>query len=203
MKQAERFFTMSTQLPFPEAHDPRTSNDLPELDNLTRLHNLGEIAAAIEYGEALCRMFPTLDAPILTLSGVYLQSGQPDQAFQAVVRGMPGCTRHYHLYEVAGALEFRREHLAEALVWWARAVVAQANVAEFHDYRPFMILAHAAQIAEAHDESHALFVMTDSIDPAKPRLDGQSIARLRALEGTWIADALVRVLKQIVHEHLK
>lgn len=203
ISQADRFYKMCTTLPYDESIDERDEKTVPELAILADLRDSGKVQEALGYGTALMKMYPTFDLIPFMLGYMLYQNHDLDKAFEICTAAIRrGCPRNYRLYSVSGLIEFERNKLEEAVVWWCRSVIAQAVVKDFQEYDPFLHLAHTAQIVGANEEELVLFTMTDAIEPQGPRLQGVYIARLRAMEDSWARPPLVKALDYIVNTHL-
>ena len=202
MSREDRFFKLSTTLPYPERSDERDESSVPELANVVELYESGSAQGAIEYGSSLMKMYPDNDLIPYLLATIYHQRNFPDEALEIAVDAIPQCPRRYRLYAMAGLAEFDRGRLAEALVWWSRSVVAQCAVMDFQEYRPFLHLAHTAEIIDARREADMFFTMTDAMADDRPRLQEHVVERLAAIRGSWVARPLARVLQHLDQEHL-
>ena len=202
MNREEKFFRMSTTLPFEEVKDPRDETSVPELVHVAQMRDAGSVQDAIDYAKSLMKMYPDNDLIPFMVAYIYYQRHCPDEALEIAVDAIPRCPRRYRLYSVAGLAEFDRGRLPEALVWWARSVVAQCTVTDFQEHDPFLHLAHAAEIAGLKPEAEALFTMSDAIEPSKMRLDSESLANLSPIKNSWVREPLVRVVQHINKTYL-
>ncbi len=202
MSREEKFFRMSTTLPFEEVKDPRDETSVPELVHVAQMRDAGNVQDAIDYAKSLMKMYPDNDLIPFMVAYIYYQRHFPDEALEIAVDAIPRCPRKYRLYSVAGLAEFDRGRLPEALVWWARSVVAQCTVTDFQEHDPFLHLAHAAEIAGSKLEADALFTMSDAIEPNKMRLDSESLANLSAIKNSWAREPFLRVIQHINKTYL-
>lgn len=200
--KAEMFFRMSTTLPFEEERDDRDESSIPELVHVATMRDNGTVQDAIDYGKTLLKMYPDNDLPPFMISYIYYQRHFPDEALEIALDAIPRCTRRYRLYSVAGLAEFERGKLPEALVWWARSVIAQCVVTDFQEHDPFLHMAHAAEFVGAKREADVFFTMSDAIEPAILRLDGDSLSRLGAIRHSWAREPFERVLQHIDKTYL-
>lgn len=202
MSREDKFFQLSTTLPYPERNDERDESSVPELANVVELFESGSAQGAIEYGKSLMKMYPDNDLIPYMLATIYHQRNFPDEALELAVEAIPQCPRRYRLYAMAGLAEFDRSRLPEALVWWSRSVVAQCSVMDFQEPRPFLHLAHTAELINAKREADMFFTMTDAMAEDRPRLSDEAIERLATVRGSWVARPLTRVLAHLDQEHL-
>lgn len=202
LSKGEKFIQMCTRLPFPEMKDSRDESAIPELVHVAELRDAGNMQDAIDYGQALIKMYPDFDLIPFMIAYIYYQKDFPQEALQTAVEAIPRCPRRYRLYAAAGLAEFKRGHLPEALVWWSRSVIAQCTVLDFQESDPFLHLAHSAEIVGAKREANMLYTMTDAIEQGGPRLDEGTIARLAEIKQLWARDPFVRVLKDIDANYL-
>ncbi len=202
MSKAEKFVTMCMKLPFEEVKDDRDETAIPELEHVAELRDSGNMQDAIDYGKALMKMYPSFDLIPFMIAYIYYQKDFPQEALQIAVEAIPRCPRKYRLYSVAGLAEFRRGHLAEALVWWARSVVAQCAVLDFQESDPFLYMAHSAEILGAKREAEMLFTMADAIENGAARLNPDVIDSLEAVRDSWVRQPLTHVLRQIDKQYL-
>lgn len=202
MSRQDKFFRMSTTLPYPEVKDDRDETSIPELAHVAELRDAGNVQDAIDYGKSLMKMYPDNDLIPFMIAYIYYQRQFPDEAMAIALDAIPRCPRKYRLYSVAGLAEFDRGHLPEALVWWARSIVAQCTVTDFQEYDPFLYMAHAAEIINAKREADVFFTMADAIEPERVRLEDDDIERLRAVRSSWAKEAFRRVLKHVDQQYL-
>lgn len=202
MNRAEKFFHMSTTLPLEEIKDERDETSIPELAHVAELRDAGNVQDAIDYGKSLMKMYPDNDLVPFMIAYIYYQRQFADEALEIAREAIPRCPRKYRLYSVAGLAEFDRGHLPEALVWWARSIVAQCTVKDFQEYDPFLYMAHTAEIINAKREADVFFTMTDAIEPERVRLEEDVIERLRAIRSSWAREPLRRVLKHVDQQYL-
>lgn len=205
MGQADKtgkFIAMCTTLPFEEVHDERDENSIPELKHVAELRDAGNMQDAIDYGISLMKMYPDNDLIPFMIGYIYYQKQFPKEAMQMAISSIPKCPRKYRLYSLAGLAEFDQRHLAEALVWWSRSVVAQCTLQDFQEHDPFLHLAHAADIIGAKRQSQLLFTMADAVEPTQPRLDQPELEKMLALKGMWIVEPFTEVLEQLDSKYL-
>lgn len=203
MGKEEKFIQMCITLPFEEVKDPRDEYSVPELKHIAELRDSGQKQEAVDYGRSLMKMFPDNDLIPFMIAYIYYQQDFPEEALKIAVDAIPRCPRKYRLYSVAGLAEFRRKRLPEALVWWARSVVAQCTVTDFQESDPFLYLAHAAEIVGAKREAKDLFAMVDAIEPDARRLDAAEVAMLEPIKGSWARQPLIQVLQHIDRQYLR
>jgi hypothetical protein len=197
MSRADKFFQMCTTLPFEEERDERNEHAVPEIVHVAELRDAGNMQDAIDYGRALIKMYPNFDLIPFMVSYIYYQKEFPQEAFQVAVDAIPRCPRKYRLYAVAGLAEFKRDHLAEALVWWSRSVIAQCTMTDFQEAEPFLHLAHAAEVVGSKREAEMLYTMADAIEQGAHRLEGPALGQLSDLRDSWAREPFQRVLKHI------
>jgi hypothetical protein len=200
--KADRFIKMCTALPFEEIKDERDESSVPELIHVAELRDAGSTQDAIDYANSLMKMYPDNDLVPFMVAYIYYQKQFPREAMQTAVGAIPKCPRKYRLYSVAGLAELDSGHLAEAIVWWCRSVIAQCSVLDFQEHDPFLYLAHGAEVLGARREMTAFFTMTDSIDPKRPRLEPDEVERLASVKSTWIHDPFLKVLQHIEANYL-
>ncbi len=203
MGKEEKFIQMCTTLPFEEIKDPRDEYSVPEMKHIAELRDSGQKQQAVDYGRSLMKMFPDNDLIPFMIAYIYYQQDFPEEALKIAVDAIPRCPRKYRLYSVAGLAEFRRKRLPEALVWWARSVVAQCTVTDFQESDPFLYLAHAAEIVGAKREAKDLFAMVDAIEPNTRRLDATEVAALEPIRGSWVRQPFIQVLQHIDRQYLR
>lgn len=202
MSRADKFFQMCTVLPFEEKVDNRDETTIPEIVHIAELRDSGNMQDAIDYGKALIKMYPDFDLIPFMVAYIYYQKDFPQEAFQVAVDAVPRCPRRYRLYSVAGLAELKRNHTAEALVWWARSVVAQCSITEYQEADPFLHLAHAAEAIGAKRESEMMFTMADAIERDHSPLSQSALDQFAGLRDSWTREPLVRVLKLIDERYL-
>ncbi|HEC22921.1 MAG TPA: hypothetical protein ENI95_08400 [Chloroflexi bacterium] len=202
MSRAERFYKMCVDLPYEEVKDSRDENSIPELVTVAEMRDAGNMQDAVDYASALMKMYPDNDLIPFMVAYIYYQKDFPEEAIRVALEAIPRCPRKYRLYSVLGLAEFSRGRLPEALVWWARSVVAQCMVSDYQEPDPFLHLAHAAEAVGAKREARMLFSVSDAIEPDAPRLDDESLEKMRALKKSWVRDPLIRVLKYIDRNYL-
>lgn len=200
--KADRFIKMCTTLPFEEVKDDRDESSIPELLHVAELRDAGSTQDAIEYANSLMKMYPDNDLIPFMVAYIYYQKQFPREAMQTAVAAIPKCPRKYRLYSVAGLAEFDQGHVPEAIVWWCRSVVAQCTIVDFQEHDPFLYLAHSAEILGARREFTALFTMTDSIDPKRPRLEQAEIEKLSFVKNSWVKEPLLKVIQHIEANYL-
>ncbi len=202
MSREEKFFEMCTTLPFAEKKDTRDESSIPELIHVAELRDSGNMQDAIDYANALIRMYPDNDLIPFMVAYIYYQKDFPQEALKTAIDAIPKCLRKYRLYSVAGLAEFSRDRLPEAIVWWSRSIVAQCAVVDFQECDPFLYMAHAGQVVGAAREAQMLFTMVDAIESETPRLGGEAIDKLMSVKQSWMRDTFVRVLKHIDQNYL-
>lgn len=197
MSREEQFVTACTTLPYPETHDPRGENSVPELQYLSTQLDEGHVEYAIEYGRGLIRHFPNNDL-VATVVGTLLIQQDREEEVTTLLRGsLPMCPRKYRLYSMAGQADMARDRLANAHVWWSRSAIAQCRVNDYQVHLPFYHLAHAAIVLDAFHEAEALFEMSAVIEPNAPRFSPALEERLEPIRYQWIAEPLFQVLQHI------
>ncbi len=197
MSREEKFYQMCITLPFEERKDDRDEYSIPELRHVAELRDSGQMQEAIDYGRSLMKMYPDNDLIPFMIAYIYFQQQFADEALQLAIEAIPRCPRKYRLYSVAGLAEFSRDRLPEALVWWARSIVAQCTVTDFQENDPFLYLAHTAMLIGAGREAQALFTMADAIEPGGRRLDDHITERLEAIQNSWARKAFLEVVRYI------
>jgi len=200
--KVERFISMCTTLPFEETPDDRDENSIPELKHVAELRDAGNMQDAIDYGISLMKMYPDNDLVPFMIGYIYFQKQFPKEAMQMAINAIPKCPRKYRLYSLAGLAEFDQGHMAEALVWWSRSVIAQCLTQDFQEHDPFLHMAHAAELIGAKREAQSLFAMVDAVEPSQPRLDQPEMEKLAALRKLWIAEPLMKVLQKLDAQYL-
>ncbi len=202
MSRDDKFIHMATTLPYEEVKDTRDETSIPELAQVAEMRDAGSVQAAIDYAKSLMKMYPDNDLVPFMIAYIYYQRHFPEEALQVAVEAIPRCPRKYRLYSVAGLAELDRGRLPEALVWWARSVVAQCTVTDFQEYDPFLYLAHAAEVVGARKQAEMFFTMADAIEPDKIRLDDETVGMLSTLKNSWARAPLIRLLQQIERDYL-
>lgn len=202
MNRSEKFFQMCTTLPFEENKDERDERAVPEIVHVAELRDAGNMQESIDYGKALIKMYPNFDLIPFMVAYIYYQKDFPQEALQLAVDAIPRCPRKYRLYAIAGLAEFKRGHLAEALVWWTRSVVAQCSVIDYQESEPFLHLAHAAEAIGSRREAEMLFTMADAIEQGAPRLGPDQVEQLAELRESWAREPFARVLKYVDEHYL-
>jgi hypothetical protein len=202
MSRADKFFQMCTVLPFEEQKDSRDENTIPEIVHIAELRDQGNMQDAIDYGKALIKMYPDFDLIPFMLGYIYYQKDFPQEAFQVAVDAIPRCPRRYRLYSVAGLAEFKRNHVPEALVWWARSVVAQCSIVDFQEADPFLYLGQAAEVVGAKREAEMMYTMCDAIERDRAPLGPEVTDVLAELRESWAKEPLIRVLKLVDERYL-
>lgn len=200
--KAQRFFAMCTSLPFEEVMDNRGEDSVPELRHVAELRDSGNMQDAIDYGRSLMKMYPDNDLIPFMIGYIYYQRQFPREAMQLAVNSIPNCPRKYRLYSLAGLAEFEQNHLAEAMVWWSRSIVAQCTVVDYQEYDPFMHMGAAAEIIGRKREAQLLFTMTDAIEASGPRVDGVAAQKLASVRNLWVAEPLADVLHHLDEKYL-
>jgi hypothetical protein len=203
MSREEKFFRMSINLPFEEVKDERDETSIPELAHVAKLRDAGNVQDAIDYGKALIKMYPDNDLIPFMIAYIYYQRHFPDEALKIAAEAIPHCPRKYRLYSVAGLAEFDRGKLPEAIVWWARSIIAQCEVTDFQEYDPFLHMAHAAELIGAKEQADVFFTMADAIEQGGMRLDETSIEQLAEIKSSWARDPFRRVLEHIETTYLR
>ena len=200
--KAQRFYAMCTTLPFEEQRDDRDEDSVPELRRVAELRDSGSMQDAIDYGKALMKMYPNNDLIPFMIGYIYYQAEFPKEAMQLAVNAIPNCPRKYRLYSLAGLAEFAQSHLAEALVWWSRSVIAQCTVEDYQEYDPFMHLGCAAETIGRSHEAQMLFSVTDAIEASAPRLDAAAADRIAVIRKMWVQEPLADVLHFLDEKYL-
>jgi tetratricopeptide (TPR) repeat protein len=203
MSREEKFFRMSINLPFEEVKDERDETSIPELEHVANLRDAGNVQDAIDYGKALMKMYPDNDLIPFMIAYIYYQRHFPDEALEIAADAILHCPRKYRLYSVAGLAEFDRDNLPEALVWWARSVVAQCTVTDYQEYDPFLHMAHAAELIGAKAQADVFFTMSDVIAQDTMRLDQPAIDQLTGIKSSWARDPYRRVIEHIEATYLR
>ncbi len=202
MSREEQFIKKCATLPFEEKKDDRDEGTVPELAKVAQYRDSGDFQEAIEYGQALIKMYPDFDLIPFMLAYIYYQKEFPIEARKLAVEAIPKCSRKYRLYSVAGLSEFAQGKIPEALVWWSWSIIAQCSVSDFQEYDPFLYLAYAAETVGAQREADIMFTMVDAIESSQPRLDDADLRRLEALNDHWVRSPLVQVIKYIDQRYL-
>jgi hypothetical protein len=202
MSREDQFFKMCTTLPFEEVKDSRDEFSVPELMHIAELRDSGQMQEAVDYGRSLMKMYPDNDLIPFMVAYIYYQKDFHEEALKIAIDSIPKCPRRYRLYSVAGLAELGRSRLPEALVWWARSVVAQCTVTDFQESDPFLYLAHAAELAGAGREARIFFTMADAIEPEPRRLAAAALTPLEPLRQSWVRRPLADVLKHIDRTYL-
>ncbi len=196
--KAARFLRMAVTLPIEEIKDERDETDIPEISQVAELRDSSSMQEAIEYGTAIMKMFPDIDLIPFMIAYMYYQKDYPKRAIEVALEAIPRCKRKFRLYSVIGLAEFSQGHLPEALVWWARSVVAQCKVVDFQEEDPFLHLAHAASVIGADEEAKVYFAVADAIVPERRRLTPDEVDRLLPLRNHWSKEPLKQVLRHII-----
>nr|MBN1229124.1 hypothetical protein [Anaerolineae bacterium] len=176
--------------------DERDERSIPELVHVAELRDAGNPMEAIKYAGTLMRMYPNNDLVPFMVAYIYYQLEYPEEAIKVAVEAIPKCKRKYRLYSVAGLAEFDQGKLPEALVWWARSIIAQCKVSDFQEHEPFLHVAHTADILGLK-EAKPLFTMVDAIDPSKGRLNETVLEKLSYIEDMWVKKPFTRVINHI------
>jgi hypothetical protein len=201
MSRTDKFYEMCTTLPVDEIRDDRDEAYLPELVEIARLRDSGALEDAIEYGLAITKMFSDFDLPYYMVSHIYFQRRKPEKALELALDAIGSCPRKYRLYSVVGLAEFDQQHLANALVWWCRSILAQGLVSDYQEYEPFLHLSYAADAAKASGASKVLLTMVDAIEPDSPRLSKEYTEPLTGIKGHWARPPFRKAIEQIVTQY--
>lgn len=202
MSRADKFFDMSTRLPKDEMDDPRNELSIPELRHVAELRDSGSVQDAINYAQSLQRMYPDFDLIPFMISYIQYQDGKPEKAMQTALDAIPDCKRKYRLYSVAGLAEYSKDNLANALVWWSRSIIAQAEVADFQEYDPFLYLGYASEGVGEVEHAQTLYTMVAAIDPDAPQDEIVRADIMEQMKSLWARRAFKRVIDVITRQHL-
>lgn len=203
MSRADKFYRMCTTLPADELWDERDETFVPELVDIAKRRDSGALDEAIEYGNAIVKMYPDYDLVYYMVAHIHFQRDDPAAAMQLALEGIPNVQRKYRLYAVAGLAEYDRGRLANALVWWCRSVVAQALVSDFQEYEPYLHLGAAAELLRMDEEMRIMTTMVDAIEPQVAPLSPAYLQRMDALRSMWVKAPFTRALSHIVDQYYK
>ncbi len=202
MSRTEKFFEMSTRLPKEELIDERTELSLPELRHVAELRDGGSPQDAINYALSLQKMYPDFDLIPFMIAYVQYQDGKPEKAMKTALGAIPECKRKYRLYSVAGLAEYSKDNLANALVWWSRSAIAQAQVADFQEFDPFQYLGHAAKGIGQDEHAQTMYTMATAIDPNAPQDEAVRQDIMTQMKTLWARKPFKQVLDVITRQHL-
>lgn len=202
MSRADKFFDMSTRLPKDEMADERNELSLPELRHVAELRDTGAVGDAINYAQSLQKMYPDFDLIPFMIAYVQYQDGKPEKAIQTALDAIPDCKRKYRLYSVAGLAEYSKDNLANALVWWSRSAIAQAQVADFQEFDPFLYLGYASEGIGQQEHAQTMYTMVAAIDPDAPQDDEARADIMAQMKTLWARKPFKRVMDVITRQHL-
>ncbi|NDJ52774.1 MAG: hypothetical protein GYB68_06780 [Chloroflexi bacterium] len=203
MSREDKFFKMCTELPYAEEKDPRDEHTIPELAKVAQFRDNDDMASAIEYAQALAKMFSDFDLVPFMIAYMQYADNKPGDALSTAIEAIPKCPRKYRLYSVAGLSEIDQGHVANALVWFTRSAIAQSQVLDFQEVDAYLYLAHAAAAIGATGHADVFFTMTDAIDPSSPRLDKADADRLAPLKDSWAKNPFIKALEYIELHYLR